>query len=111
MKKLVLFFLFIISITQPIYSQISGEIALDKRAIKDSISFKMDMEADAILIYSIVVNINGEITSCKLNRIASTQRSAKMQIMGRNRIMQGLTFEAGSRFPKFHQGIVTLSGQ
>ncbi len=92
------------------FGQVSGPIQLDGRAIRDSIDFTTDMEEGTTLIYTIAVNNKGEITSCKLNRTASTQRSARYQITSRNLIEQHLTFEPGTKHPQFHQGTVTITG-
>lgn len=110
MKKIVTLFLLSFIFCSSGFAQLSGPIQIDGRQIQDSISFDMEMTTGSPLVYDIIVNNKGEVTTCKLNRIASTQRSAKMQIMGRNKIIETLTFEAGTRFPKFHQGIITLVG-
>lgn len=107
MKKLVLF-LSIFGFTTG-YSQVYGDVFIDKRAIKDSISFTIPYSVEGKLVFDIRVNVDGKVTYCALDESKSTITSTPAMIKGRNQIIKGLTFVKGIGYPKFHRGFVQIN--
>lgn len=88
------------------FAQVYGDLANDGRAITQDISYKLDYTSEGIVVFDIVVDMDGKVTSCKINREKTTVNSTPLLITAKNRILTGLSFEKGYAFPKFHNGYV-----
>ena len=107
MKKLVA--VFCLLTTTSIFAQLSGEIVADQRRIISNISYAMDMNHEGILVFDIVVNTEGKVTSVEWNKIESTINSQRYAHEAKNRILTGLKFAPGNGYPTFHRGKVTIT--
>ena len=91
-------------------AQVSGEIAQDSRKIEGDIDYTLySSSKTGILVYKIAVNTTGKVTGCTFDRSLSTVISTPLMMQGKNRILSELKFEAGNSYPKFHQGLVTIT--
>jgi len=106
MRNLLILFLFLISGTS--FSQVSGAIQNDKRGITKDIEYTMNSSKSGILVYTISVNSDGDVTHCELITSRSTIKSTPLMMKGKNSIVGSLKFEKGSGYPQFHQGEVTI---
>ena len=106
MKTLLLTFL--ILITNLSFSQIYGEIAVDKRPIVKHIAYAIPGYTKGQLVFDIVVNEKGNVTVCKLDRIKSTVKSTPTMIKAKNRILMDLKFKADAIYPQFHRGQIVI---
>lgn len=82
---------------------------MDKRAIVEDIDYEVYYSKPGKIVFDIVVNIDGEVTSCELNKEKSTITSTGAMMKGKNLIMNHLKFESGYTFPKFHRGFVQIN--
>ena len=103
MKKLAIAFLLF---SASGYSQVMGDIANDGRAIATDIDYIIMADTTGTLVFDIVVDMDGKVTSCKVNKEMTNLNSTPLLITGKNRILQGLSFEVGYAFPKWHNGEV-----
>jgi len=106
MRKLLIVFLFCFSVSS--YAQVSGDIKNDKRTITKEIDYSINSSKSGEMVYTISVDTDGNVTHCELIQSRSTVKSTPLMMRGKNKIVSGLKFERGSRFPKFHQGEVTI---
>ena len=105
--KFLLFFCLIFS--SSLYSQLSGNISVDKREVISDISYHSVGKHPGILVFDIAVNRKGKVTGCTLNKSLSTIRNTPMMIDNKNKILTELTFAPSNSAPEFHQGRVTLN--
>lgn len=91
------------------FAQLSGEIVTDQRKIISNIDYTMVGNQNGKFVFDISVNVNGNITTCVLRKAESTIVSTPQMMKAKNMIIAGLKFEAGNRFPTFHQGVVTIT--
>jgi hypothetical protein len=107
MKTTITFLLFLVSFSS--FSQVYGDIFLDKRKVDQKIEFTINYSKPGKLIFDIAVNPDGKITSCTLNKSKSTIQSTSAVMKAKNKIMQHLHFEKGSKWPKFHRGFIQIN--
>lgn len=102
-------FFFVLLSSSLAYGQLSGEIVDDKRVITSDIDYTITMPNEGKLVFDIAVDTKGNVTSCTFNRMESTINSARYKVEAKNRILTGLKFEYGNKYPQFHQGRVTIT--
>jgi hypothetical protein len=101
--------LLIISIFSSIsFSQVYGEIFMDKRKIVKDIDYTISYSKAGTIVFDIAVNMEGKITSCELNKSKSTITTTAAMMKAKNLIIMGLVFERGYTWPKFHRGYVQI---
>ena len=91
------------------FSQIYGDIFMDKRKIEKDIEYTIPYSKPGKLVFDIAVNVDGKVTSCVLNKEKSTITATPAMMKAKNKIMQGLKFEFGLQWPKFHRGYVQIT--
>ena len=92
------------------HSQITGDLANDGRAVTGEIDFEIvGGEVAGIIVFDIVVDMEGKVTTCTLNKDRTTVNSTPLMISAKNRILKGLSFERGYAFPKWHNGEVQFN--
>lgn len=89
-------------------SQVYGEIFMDKRPITQDIDYTLYYHKEGVLVFTIAVNTDGDVTSCELDKSKTTVISTPMKMKAKNRIMQELKFEKGNGYPTFHRGYVQI---
>ena len=108
MKKVsVLFIALFFSITA--YCQLSGEIAKDERKLTTNNGYVLQGQENGSIVFSIAVNDKGDITSAKVLGNETTIKNVQEQIDARHYVMTSFKFEPGTWFPKFHQGIISIT--
>lgn len=91
------------------FSQVEGEIMADGREIVEDIDYTIESKQEGKLVFNIVVDLDGNITSCEWDKVASTVNSTRLAHASKNRILTQLKFEYGTGFPSFHRGQVTIT--
>jgi hypothetical protein len=109
MKQLLLTTLLFTSLFN--FAQVTGKIMVDGRTITQDIPYLMDMNKAGILVFNIAVDVKGNVTSCKLNKLESTIKNTVYAYRAKNLILMELKFEKGNGYPTFHQGLVTISAR
>lgn len=89
-------------------SQIYGDIALDKRPIVNKIEYGVVSNYKGQIVFDIVVDEQGNVTVCKLNKVKSSVRSTPTIMKAKNRILTQLKFRAHSTYPQFHRGEIVM---
>ena len=107
MKGLILICTILFSLSG--FSQVEGEIIADGRKITNEIDYTLESKQEGILVFDIAVNVEGQITSCEWDKVASTVNSMRLAHTSKNRILTQLKFEPGNGFPTFHRGKVTIT--
>ena len=90
------------------FSQLTGDLATDARPITSEIPFTKEMNREGVLVFDIVVDRKGKVTSCEIDKVKSTINSERYAYEAKNSILVDLKFEAGNNFPPFHRGTVTI---
>ncbi|MEX1000664.1 MAG: hypothetical protein WDZ35_00965 [Crocinitomicaceae bacterium] len=90
-------------------SQVYGDIFIDKRKITKDIDYTIPYSKTGKLVFDIAVDLDGNVTSCILNKEKSTITATPAMMKARNKIVQHLKFEFGLQFPKFHRGYVQIN--
>ena len=106
MKHLII--LLILLTSQISFSQIYGDIAIDKRPIVTNINYGIVSNYKGQIVFDIVVDEQGDVTVCKLNRAKSSVKSTPTIIKAKNRILTQLKFRAHSIYPQFHRGQIVM---
>lgn len=106
MKVIIIVVLFFF--TNLSYSQIYGEITIDKRPVINHIDYAIPGNVKGQLVFDIIVNEKGIVTVCKLDKIKSTIKSTPTMMRAKNRILMDLKFQASTLYPKFHNGQVIV---
>src|SRR5690606_13334969 len=91
------------------FSQIYGDLFMDKRGVAKEIEYTVNHSQPGKLVFDIAVDIDGNVTSCELNEEKSTITFSGAVIQGKNKILQHLKFESGYQWPKFHRGYIQLN--
>lgn len=91
------------------FSQLSGNIKTDQRAIITEIKYELIGSKTGVLTFDIAVDLEGKVTSCIYIPSESTFRNTPSIINAKNKILTGLRFEPGHQFPKHHQGKVRIN--
>jgi len=91
------------------FAQLSGDLITDQRKIVTDIAYKISGSQTGKFVFDISVNMDGNVTSCILNKSESTLVSTPMMMKAKNLILTGLKFEKGYAFPEFHRGKVTIA--
>lgn len=108
MKKIILLSLVLLTSFVNI-AQIYGDIFMDKRRVQNDIDYIISYSKPGKIVFDIVVDMEGKITSCILNKEKSTIIETGAMMKAKNKIIAGLTFERGYTFPKFHNGSVQIT--
>lgn len=103
-----LFILILIGLSNSVIAQVYGDLFMDKRKIAKEIDYTIIHSTPGKLVFDIVVDMDGDITSCVLDKNRSTVTSTTAMMKAKNKIMEGLTFERGYSFPKFHRGQIQM---
>jgi hypothetical protein len=100
--------LLIVFTTQFSFSQIYGEIAIDKRPIVKAIEYGVVSNYKGQIVFDIVVDEQGNVTVCKYNKVKSNVKSTPTIMKAKNRIVTELKFKAHSIYPQFHRGQIVM---
>ena len=95
-------------ITQLSFSQVYGELAIDKRPIVKAIDYGVVSNYRGQIVFDIVVDEQGNVTVCKLNKVKTNVKSTPTIMKAKNRIVMQLKFQAHSIYPKFHRGQIVM---
>ena len=107
MKNFILLIFVFLSSTS--FSQVYGEIFMDKRAVLTDIDYTIPYSKKGKLVFDIRVNTDGKVTSCILNQEKSTITSTSAMIKAKNKIIGQLTFVKGVGLPEWHNGFVQIN--
>ncbi len=91
------------------FAQVYGNIQEDNRKIVTDISYTLYANTTGQMFFDIIVNRQGKITSCILNKDKTNIISTPTMMKCKNRIMQGLTFEVNYTAPERHLGEVLIN--
>ena len=94
--------------TQFSFSQIYGDIAIDKRPIVKAIEYGVVSNYTGQIVFDIVVDEQGNVTVCKFNKVKSNVKSTPTIMKAKNRIVMNLKFRAHSTYPQFHRGQIVI---
>jgi hypothetical protein len=94
--------------TQFSFSQIYGDIAIDKRPIVKAIEYGVVSNYTGQIVFDIVVDEQGNVTVCKFNKAKSNVKSTPTIMKAKNRIVMHLKFRAHSTYPQFHRGEIVM---
>ncbi|MEO9534370.1 MAG: hypothetical protein ABJG68_05180 [Crocinitomicaceae bacterium] len=103
-----LFLSLIVCLSNNAFSQVYGEIFMDKREVAKDISYTIEYSKEATLVFDIRVNTDGKVTSCVLNKEKSTTSAYPAMMKAKNKIMNELVFKKGIGYPEFHAGYVQI---
>lgn len=106
--KPLLFILILVGLSNNLIAQVYGDLFMDKRKIAKEIDYTIIHSIPGKLVFNIVVDMDGSITSCVLDKNRSTLTSTVAMVKAKNKIIVGLAFERGYHFPKFHRGQVQI---
>lgn len=90
------------------FSQIYGDIAIDKRPIVKAIEYGVVSNYTGQIVFDIVVDEQGNVTVCKLNKAKTNVKSTPTIMKAKNRIIMRLKFKAHSIYPQFHRGQIVM---
>ena len=95
-------------IAQLSFSQIYGDLAIDKRPIVKAIDYGVVSNYNGQIVFNVVVDEQGNVTVCKLNKKKTTVKSTPTMMKAKNRILMQLKFKSGSIYPQFHNGEIII---
>lgn len=98
----------VICFSNLVFGQVSGDIKRDQRKITKQIKYTVPYAKAGIIVFDIVVNRDGIITTCNIDRSTSTVTDNPIMKRAQGQIMQGLRFLKGNDYPQFHKGIVEI---
>lgn len=108
MKQL-FFLLWLTCMANVSFSQIYGDIAKDKRPVVQQIDYAIkSSHLSGQLVFDIIVDEKGNVTSCQLNPDKSNINSTPTMMKAKNRILMDLKFQAGYIYPQYHHGEVVV---
>ena len=107
MKQILTFSLLLV--TQLLFGQLTGDLANDKRPVMKDFYFEIEGHKPAQLVFNISVEESGKVISCQINKMASKGYSTPAMVKAVNHIKANLLFKAGSEYPQFHTGEVTIT--
>ena len=90
------------------FSQIYGDIAIHKRPIVKAIEYGVVSNYTGQIVFDIVVDEQGNVTVCKLNKAKTNVKSTPTIMKAKNRIIMRLKFKAHSIYPQFHRGQIVM---
>lgn len=90
------------------FSQIYGDIAIDKRPIVKAIEYGVVSNYNGRMVFDIIVDEQGDVTVCKLNKEKSNIKSTPTIVKAKGRILTHLKFKAHSTYPQFHKGQIVM---
>lgn len=90
-------------------AQLKGDLKSSKRPIVKEFSFEIEGHKPGVLVFDISVNELGTVVACRLDKLASTGFSTPTMVAATNHIKAKLQFEADSKYPQFHTGIVIIT--
>lgn len=102
------FLILFILISHQAFSQVFGQIFLDKREIQNTFDFTVPYSKEGKLVFDIRVNVDGKVTSCVFVKEKSTITAMGPMIEAKNKILQQLLFKKGVGYPEFHEGYVQI---
>lgn len=89
-------------------SQIYGDIAIDKRPVIQHIDYVIIGNFEGQIVFNIVVDESGKVTTCTVNKEKTNVNSTPSQIKAKNLIITQLLFKAGPEYPQFHRGEIVI---
>jgi len=95
-------------VAQLSFSQIYGDLAIDKRPIVKAIEYGVMSNYNGQIVFNVVVDEQGNVTVCKLNKKKTTVKSTPTIMKAKNRILMQLKFSASSTYPQFHRGEIVM---
>lgn len=107
MKNLIILLFVFLGFNTIAQSRITGDLRNDERKIEKNIDYSLQYKDAGKITIDIVVNIDGKVTSAKVNQGHTTIRSTPMQIELKNRA-KTLRFESCYHCPKFHYGSIVF---
>lgn len=107
MKNIILLLFVFLGVNTMAQNRITGDLRNDERKIVKDIDYTLKYKNEGRITIDIVVNIDGRVTSAKVNQAHTTIRSTPMQIELKNRA-KTLKFESCYHCPKFHNGSVVF---
>lgn len=107
MKNLLIAFILMFNLNAN--AQLSGDLAASKRPVVKDFYFEVEGHKPGRLVFTISVNEDGKVVSCNLDKMASTGYSTPTMVKAVNHIKANLVFKAGSEYPQFETGTVTIS--
>jgi hypothetical protein len=90
------------------FSQVHGKIGNDNRPVVKKINYTMKFAEKGKIVYKIVVDNSGKVTTCLEDEKQSTVHNTPMMKRGRDLILNHLKFEGGKKWPPKHDGYVTI---
>ena len=106
MKKILL--IVVLLLCQISFGQISGDIATDKRPVVKQIEYSFEANHTGQIVFDIIVDEQGDVTSCKLDKEKTNIVSTPTIMKAKNRIVMDLKFKASSMYPQFHRGEIVI---
>ncbi|UKN03228.1 hypothetical protein K6119_06830 [Paracrocinitomix mangrovi] len=95
-------------ITSTTFGQVSGDLKRDNRKVTKNIKYTVSYSKPGKMIFSIVVDRNGNVITCLIDEHKSTIRQGPIMLKSRDMIKNGLKFEAGN-YPPNHHGYVEIN--
>ena len=89
--------------------QVLGDLQADDRQLSHDFNFTVYANATGELIFDIIVDQRGNVTSCQLNKEQSTVNNTPAMIISKNRILKEMKFVEGYIFPQWHRGQVKMT--
>ncbi len=89
------------------FAQIEGALLKDNRKCTTD-KFELTSTINGKVLYDIAVDEHGKVTSAVLVSLGTTIKGTPNLMRAKNYAMK-LEFEPGTKFPKFHHGIVTIT--
>ncbi len=86
---------------------VSGTLVDDQRKMTSVFDFKIKGKYIGVKYFELAVNNEGIVTSIKEVTKSNSLASTPAAIVGRTELKK-LTFEKGTRYPKFHQVLVKV---
>ena len=94
--------------SQSAISQIYGDLAKDKRPIEKQIDYAIPAKYEGQIVFDIVVDEKGNVTSCTLDKAKTNIKSTPTIMKAKNKVLSQLKFKASSIYPQFHRGEIVF---
>lgn len=107
MKKFLLIIILTFASKFSFSQLVSGTLVDDQRKMTSVFDFKIKGKYLGIKYFELAVNNEGQVTSIKEITKSNSLASTPAAIVGRAELKK-LSFEKGTRYPKFHQVLVKV---